>query len=72
MAQIGVCSAGFRTMVLPVIRAGATFQAGMAKGKFHGVMSPTTPRGRRCVKASMFGRIEGRLWPPRRRPSPAT
>ena len=29
--------------------AGASFQTGIAIGKFHGVISPTTPSGRRIV-----------------------
>ena len=41
--------AGFITTVLPVTSAGALFQAGMAKGKFQGVMSATTPSGWRRV-----------------------
>src|SRR5215472_3162043 len=40
-------SAGLRTTVLPNASAGAAFQSGIATGKFHGVMSATTPRGRR-------------------------
>ena len=45
----GVADAGLKTMVLPQIKAGAIFQAGMAMGKFHGVMIATTPKGRRTV-----------------------
>ena len=41
----GVVSAGLRTMVLPVARAGATFHASMRSGKFHGMICPTTPCG---------------------------
>ena len=37
----------------PAINAGAIFQAGMASGKFHGVMHATTPRGWRVVKANL-------------------
>ena len=48
-AHRGVLDAGLNTMALPQIRAGAIFQAGMAMGKFHGVMMPTTPKGRRTV-----------------------
>ena len=42
-ALSGAAEAGFSTTVLPQISAGASFQAGMALGKFHGVISPTTP-----------------------------
>src|SRR3954469_2426315 len=38
-------SAGFNTTVFPNASAGAVFQSGIASGKFHGVMSATTPRG---------------------------
>jgi hypothetical protein len=41
----GVISAGFSTTVLPQARAGPSFQDAMSMGKFHGVMSPTTPSG---------------------------
>ena len=41
----GVSDAGFITTVLPETSAGASFQAGMAMGKFHGVMSAVTPTG---------------------------
>jgi hypothetical protein len=44
-----VADAGLKTRVLPHINAGAIFQAGIANGKFHGVMIPTTPSGRRLV-----------------------
>src|SRR2546425_541331 len=33
---IGVCSAGFRTTVLPQARAGAAFHVAMGRGAFHG------------------------------------
>ena len=38
-AGSGVSSAGLSTTVLPPTSAGAIFQAGMAIGKFHGVIS---------------------------------
>ena len=44
-ASSGVSSAGFRTTVFPQTSAGASFQAGIAIGKFHGVIAPTTPTG---------------------------
>src|SRR5215210_7665885 len=61
--------AGFRTMVLPQIRAGAIFHVGMASGKFHGVMRPTTPRGSLMELWLTPGRAEGGLMPSRRQPS---
>jgi len=45
MAGVGV--AGFSTTVLPKASAGALFQAGMAIGKFQGVIRPTTPSASR-------------------------
>ena len=41
----GVCSAGFKTTQFPAARAGAIFQAAINKGKFHGMICPTTPSG---------------------------
>jgi hypothetical protein len=43
-AQGGVLE-GFSTMPFPASRAGKHFQLGMATGKFHGVIIPTTPTG---------------------------
>ena len=48
-ADSGVDDAGLNTRALPQMRAGAIFQAGMAMGKFQGVMMPTTPSGRLMV-----------------------
>ena len=67
----GTRSAGFKTTQLPKARAGAIFQAGMAMGKFQGVISPTTPMGSRVISTPMPGRTEGRVSPARRRHSPA-
>ena len=41
----GVCSAGLSTTVLPAASAGASFQAPIRIGKFHGMICPTTPSG---------------------------
>lgn len=45
MIDVGVCSAGFRTTQLPAANAGATFHAAISRGKFHGMICPTTPNG---------------------------
>jgi hypothetical protein len=45
-AVSGVYSAGFSTTVLPAASAGATFQASISSGKFHGITCPQTPCGR--------------------------
>ncbi|MCY1493553.1 hypothetical protein D9M68_273900 [compost metagenome] len=41
----GVCSAGLSTTQLPAASAGASFQAAISSGKFHGMICPTTPSG---------------------------
>jgi hypothetical protein len=41
----GVVSAGFKTTVFPVARAGAIFQAAINNGKFQWMIWPTTPNG---------------------------
>ncbi len=41
----GVCSAGLSTTQLPAASAGASFQAAISSGKFHGMICPTTPKG---------------------------
>ena len=48
-AVSGVSSAGLSTTVLPAASAGASFHAAIVSGKFHGVISPTTPSGSRKV-----------------------
>ncbi len=67
----GTRSAGFSTTQLPKASAGAIFQAGIAIGKFQGVIRPTTPTGSRVISTPMPGRTEGRVSPARRRHSPA-
>ena len=44
-AVSGVSSAGFSTQVFPAASAGPSFHDAMYSGKFHGVISPTTPIG---------------------------
>ena len=48
----GVCSAGFNTTVQPAQRAGASFQAAINSGKFHGTICAATPMGSRKASAS--------------------
>ncbi len=45
MIVAGVCSAGLSTTALPAASAGASFQAAIRSGKFHGMICPTTPSG---------------------------
>ena len=51
-AVSGVSAAGFSTTVLPAASAGPSFQEAIASGKFHGVISPTTPSGSRKVTST--------------------
>jgi hypothetical protein len=44
----GVKGEGLITIVLPVMRAGATFHRARSTGKFQGVIAPTTPSGVWC------------------------
>ena len=46
-AQIEVDEAGAQTTALPAASAGASSSAGIVYGQFHGVITPTTPRGTR-------------------------
>ena len=52
----GTSSAGLKTTQLPNASAGAIFHAGIASGKFHGVIAATTPSGSRVTSTSMPGR----------------
>ena len=49
IAVSGVSSAGLSTTVLPAASAGASFHDAIVSGKFHGVISATTPSGSRNV-----------------------
>ena len=48
-ADSGVNSAGLSTTVLPVAKAGPSFQDSSMNGVFHGVISPATPIGLRLT-----------------------
>ena len=63
--------AGLKTTVFPQTMAGAIFQLGIAIGKFHGVIAPTTPTGFRVDIMNLSGSSDGVVWPNMRRPSPA-
>lgn len=52
-AEYGVLSAGLRTIVQPAARLGAIFQDNIAKGKFQGIIWPTTPTGSLIVYAKI-------------------
>ena len=69
-AAPGTRSAGLNTTQLPQASAGAIFRAGMAIGKFQGVMMPTAPTGSRVISTPTPGRTEAMTWPPGRSASP--
>src|SRR4051794_34148737 len=54
-AQAIASDAGLSTTALPYASAGAAFHNGIANGKFQGVISPATPRGRRRLNSSVRG-----------------
>ncbi len=62
--------AGLKTTVFPQTSAGRIFHEGIAIGKFHGVITPTTPIGWRTLMLNLSGSSDGVVWPNRRRPSP--
>ena len=70
-ASIGVSFAGLKTTVFPHTSAGTIFHEGIAIGKFHGVITPTTPIGCRTLIWNLSGSSEGVVWPKSRLPSPA-
>ncbi len=70
-ALAGTSCAGLHTTALPYASAGAIFQAGIAIGKFHGVMTPITPSGSRITSTSTPGRTERTCSPAVRSASPA-
>ena len=59
------------THVLPATSAGKSFHDGIAMGKFHGQIMPTTPMGWRVAMANLLGNSLGVVRPYMRRPSPA-
>ena len=68
----GVSSDGLKTAVLPSSRLGPSIHSGTAKGKFHGVMTATTPHGLRRMKASFSAISEASTSPIGMRPVPKT
>ncbi len=68
----GVSSDGLKTTVLPSSKLGPSIQSGTANGKFHGVMTATTPHGLRRMKASFSAISEASTSPIGMRPVPKT
>src|SRR5207247_8070030 len=52
--ESGVSDAGLITTVFPQISAAIDFHAGIAIGKFHGVINPATPRGMRTAMLNLL------------------
>ena len=52
--ESGVNGDGLSTTVFPASSAGAIFQTASSTGKFHGVIAPTTPSGRRRTSMRAF------------------
>ncbi len=59
----GVKDAGLNTTVLPVSSAGSVFRHITFIGKFHGLMTPTTPSGWYCIHVVMSRKAPGPVWP---------
>ena len=59
--MIGVSGDGFRITALPSASAGATTRMPRISGKFHGVMTPTTPRGMRPATLTRVGLCDGMI-----------
>ena len=53
----GVCSAGLTRVEHPAASAGASFQAAISSGKFHGSTRPTTPAGSLTISATAFSPV---------------
>ena len=70
-AEAGTRLAGFQITALPKASAGAIFQTAVAIGKFHGLITATTPTGSRRMSTSMPGRTLSAFSPIWRRHSAA-
>ena len=66
-----VALAGPQTTVFPEASAGATTSAAIVYGQFHGVITPTTPRGTRYASTRLDASTDGGMRPSSRRASPA-
>ncbi|MNE39005.1 hypothetical protein D3C80_1329290 [compost metagenome] len=60
-AENGDCSAGLSTTLLPAASAGASFQAAMSSGKFHGTTAAITPSASRVMVARASAAV-GATW----------
>ena len=70
-AHTAVDGAGVHTTALPHASAGAISSAGIVYGQFQGLITPTTPRGRRTSITRLPGENEFGSSPPRRLASSA-
>eukprot|EP01139_Manchomonas_bermudensis_P024366 Amastigsp_a842540_113.p4 type:complete len:153 gc:universal Amastigsp_a842540_113:990-532(-) len=61
-AERRVFDAGLMTTVLPIARAGATFQPRIMSGKFQGMMPATTPTGSHSLSSSAMSAAHPAWW----------
>ncbi len=61
--ETAVCTSGFRMTALPRASAGATARADRISGKFHGLITPTTPSGTRLAMLCRPASLVGSSWP---------
>jgi hypothetical protein len=59
----GVFGSLLRTAVLPSTSAGPSERIASTSGKFHGVITPTTPIGTRFAIDERPGASDGSTWP---------
>ena len=69
--EIAVDGAGVQTTAFPHASAGAISSAGIVYGQFQGVITPTTPRGRRTSRMRLPGENEFASRPSKRLASSA-
>src|SRR5919202_5356741 len=62
-AETDVVGAGTQTTAFPDASAGASASAGIVYGQFHGVITPTTPRGRRYASTRFAASTDGGIKP---------
>src|SRR6187397_533362 len=62
-AATDVVGAGTQTTAFPAASAGAITSAGIVYGQFHGVITPTTPRGTRYWRMRLAASTDGGIAP---------
>ena len=61
--ETAVCASGLRMTALPRASAGATARIERISGKFHGLITPTTPSGTRLAMLCLPASLVGSRWP---------